>query len=595
MPINVGDILRKRQQVQRLPPLLMVLMKHGFGHLIHHLNLQSFLPSRFRLGVSVTEQAKVESIPMPRRLRMVLEEWGPTAVKLGQLLSTRPDLVPESYLLELRKLTDSVQPFDSEKAKEIIVQELGKPMEELFRHFDDTPIAAGSIGQAHRAILKTGERVVVKVKRPDIDRVMMVDLDLIEALAVPFLEWIEDLNPLQPAMLVNEFRRSILRELDFVAEAAVTQKIGDSLSDVETVYVPKVYWDMTRSKVLTVERLRGVSVYDDEGLARLEIGRDQLARNLADAFLTQIFKVGLFHADPHGGNLLVMKDGRIGLIDFGMTGRLDRELRGTLGTTFIALTRGDLEMITECYTDIGVLSFETDQSALRDDLASVLDKYYGIPVRCLDMNRCVADTMAVARRHKIQLPRDFVMVGKSFGTMVMIANQLDPDFNLAEVAKPFARSLLAYRFSPKRMGQDTLAGLWSVSQSLRRLPRDMRTFSRKLVAGRLRFQVQHDVKAFEGFARETGPRHQPAGVQRDCKRRGHWLGAHPTRARSSVHGRHSASQPRHSLHQLYAQNFGSRPRWIPLRGRSRFVARLGDLAAWPTLIRVAYSPSRKGY
>ena len=498
MTINLRELVRKPRQAQRLLPLLSVLMRHGFGHLVQKLNLQRYLPAKLRIGLT----AKAEVIPAPRRLRMVLEEWGPTAVKLGQVLSTRPDLIPESYLTELRKLTDRVPPFDTATAQRIIEEELGRPISELFREFEVEAVAAGSIAQVHEAVLQTGEPVVVKVKRPNIESIMMADLDLLEALAVPLLEWLEDLKPLRPAMVLREFRRSVMRELDFVAEASVTQKIKDDLAEMDCVQIPSVYWDLTTSSVLTLERLSGVSLSDKDALAGMSVERTQIACNLAEVFLSQFFKTGLFHADPHAGNILVREDGRIMLLDFGMVGRLDRELRNNLGTTFIALARGDLDAIADVYMEIGVLADDTDLSALKSDMFEMLDRYYGVPIRCVDMNRCFADAMAVAQRHDVFLPRDFVMLGKSFGTMVMMARELDPEFDLAAVAKPFARSLLAQKLSPVRLGQDAAAGLWSLAQTLRRLPRDMRIFTRKLVAGRLQFQLQHHVKAFEGFAQE---------------------------------------------------------------------------------------------
>jgi ubiquinone biosynthesis protein len=433
---------------------------------------------------------------------MVLEEWGPTAVKFGQLLATRPDLLPDPYLMELRKLADSVPPFDATEARRIIEAELGKPVTELFREFDAEPIAAGSIAQAHTALLHSGEPVVIKVKRPSVEEVMLADLDLLEAVIVPLLEWLEDLRPLQPAMLVREFRRSLRRELDFVAEASITRKIRADLAKISFVRVPLVYWNLTTSNVLTLQRLSGVRLTDSKALAALKVDCKRTARQIAEVFLSQFFMTGLFHADPHPGNLLLTEDGGIALLDFGMAGRLDRELRSNLATTLIALVRGDLDMIVETYMDIGVLSDDTDIAALKTDVHEILDKYYGIPARCININRCLADIMTVARTHNVLLPRDFVMLCKSFCTMVMLARELDPEFDLSVVAKSFAASLIRQKLSPVRLGHDAVAGFWGLSQTLRRLPREIRTFARKLASGKLQFQVEHHVNAFEGFARE---------------------------------------------------------------------------------------------
>ena len=502
MTINLRELARKPRQVQRLPALLMVLARHGFGHLIQAMNLQGYLPSKLRVGLSLGESSEARGVSTAQRLRLVLEGWGPTAVKLGQMLSTRPDIIPPAYQAELRKLTDSVPPFPSPTARKIIEQEIGRPIFDVFASFEDQPIAAGSIAQAHSAVLKTGEKVVVKVKRPNIQAVALADLDLLETLAVPLLEWIEDLKPLRPAMLLQKFRRSLLRELDFVAEASVTTKIRADLAGFAYVQIPVVFWNLTTPSILTMQHLSGTGLSDVQAVAALPVDHRLLARHLVECFLTQFFKTGLFHADPHGGNILITPHGRIALLDFGMSGRLDSELRGSLATTFIALARGDLDMITEIYTDIGVIAEETDLSSLKADMAEMLDKYYGIPIKRVDMTRCFADAMSVFRRHNVYLPRDFVLLAKSFSTMLMMARQLDPEFDLAGVARPFARSLLAHKFSPARLGHDALATAWSLTQTLRRFPRDMRTFMRKLVTGRLQFQLQHHVKAFEGFTRE---------------------------------------------------------------------------------------------
>jgi len=501
MAINLADLARKRQQVQRLAPLLGVLARHGFGRIIEVMNLQHLLPSRLRVGLRLGEGAVVR-VPIQQRLRMVLEDWGPTAIKLGQMLSLRPDLLPEPYLAELRKLTDRVPPFDTAEARRIIERQLGRPITELFAEFPERPAAAGSISQVYEATLRTGEPVVVKVKRPNVERMMTADLDLLETVAVPLFQWLEDLRPLRPRMLIAEFRRNLARELDFVAEASSTQKIRESLSGLDCVRVPAVHWELTTSDVLTVEHLSGVSLSDRAALKARSADRPALARRLAEIYFHQFFRSGLFHADPHPGNLLMTDDGKIGLVDFGMVGRLDRDLRGLLATSFIAMTRGDVDAIAEVYMEIGAISENTDVAALKADMYELLDKYYGIPVKRLDMRRCFADAMRVARTHDLFLPRDFVMLGKALVTMIAVARELDPTFDLAEVSRPFAASLIADRLSPARIGRDAISGLSSAALTLRRLPREMRAFVRTLLAGKLQFQLLHRAGGFEGIARE---------------------------------------------------------------------------------------------
>ena len=489
MALKVRDILRARKEMRRLGHILRVLARHGFGHLAHRISALHFLSSRLEAQAPKLDRPAsraMQKLTTPERLRVVLEDLGPTFVKLGQMLATRADRVPERYLKELRKLTEDVPPFDTRVARRIVEEQLGEPISEVFQEFGDKPIASGSIGQVHAAVLRSGEAVVVKVKRPNIEKTIRADLDLLEFLA-PQAEQLEELKPFRPVMLIDEFGRSLRREMDFVSEASFTTKIGEHLASNPRILVPKVHWDFTGANVLVMERLEGISLNQQDAIAKLSADKKQVARDLAEAFFQQFFKTGLFHADPHPGNILLKEDGRICLVDFGMVGRLDTHLRHCLGTSLIALVQHDLDVITDVFMEIGAITDETDVERLKADLVELLDKYYGIPMSSLDVDRCFTEVMRVARSHQLILPRNFVLLGKSFVTMVMMARELDPSFDIAEVTKPYARSLLMEKFSPENLKHGLLSGLWNVSQSLRHLPREMRGFMRKLLEGKLTF------------------------------------------------------------------------------------------------------------
>ncbi len=479
--------------MSRLAPIVRVLARYGFGSLAYRLSLGSFVPARFR------KKNPPDGLSAPKRLRMALEELGPTFIKLGQVLSTRADLLPDAYIDELRQLTEHVPPFDTAVARRIVEAELKRPIPELFLEFGEEPIASGSIGQVYNAVLLSGRQVVVKVKRPQIEKVILADLDLFEV-AVPLLDRIEELKPLRLPVILDEFRRSLLREMDFVSEGSFTSKIREDLADNPNVRVPEVIWELTTPDVLVMERLAGISLGRRQELAAMGIDRAAVARNLAECFLHQFFRTGLFHADPHPGNILITSDGRIGLVDFGMAGRLSTELRSYLATSFIALTRRDLDMITDVYMEIGALSEDTDIPRLKTDLQEALDKYYGIPLHCLDMQKAFSDAMRVARIHHVLLPRDFVLLGKSFVTMISMARELDPAFDLAAVAKPYALTILKDKFSPAAIGHDALSQLWNVGHSLRKLPRDLRSVMRRLLGGSLQFSLRWN--QFDRFVQE---------------------------------------------------------------------------------------------
>lgn len=497
MALGIGQLARTGRTLRRLAPLIRVLGRHGFGHYVHRFTPQHLM--RHRHG----EDEHIHELPPPVRVRMIFEELGekqgPTYIKLGQMLATRNDLLPEAYLEELRSLTEHVPPFDTLSARRTIEQELKHPITELFAEFSELPVASGSIGQVYHARLKTGAPVVVKVRRPGIERQVLADLDVLELLA-SVLERLDEFKPLRPMVVVDEFRRSLLREVDFITEASFTSKVRADLADNPRVAVPAVYWDLCTSSVLVLERLDGVSLNRKAELAAYAVDRRQLARDLAEVFLHQFFRTGLFHADPHPGNILVMADGRIGLVDFGMAGRLSGDLRDYLATSFIALARHDIGVITDVYMEIGAIAADTDVERLKAELQETLDKYYGIPMRCLDLRRCFSDALRIARVHHVLLPRDFVLLGKSFVTMAMMARELDPEFNLAAVAQPYALRLVADKFSPKQIGQNLLHEGWYLGQALRRLPRELRALMRKLLGGTLRFTLH--LEQFDTFVKE---------------------------------------------------------------------------------------------
>jgi ubiquinone biosynthesis protein len=490
MPFRLGDIARTGHKMRRLAPIATVLARYGFGHVTRRFGLAG---GRGKTAVS----AEVETTPV--RVRKMLEDLGPTFVKFGQMLATRSDIIPEAYALELRKLTEDVPPFDAAEAKRIIEEDLKRPIGQVFSEFSEHPEASGSIGQVHYGRLRTGEPVVVKVKRPDIESIILADVDLLR-LAAPLADRIEELRALRLRMVVDEFHKSILREMDFVSEGSFTTKIREDFEGNPVVRIPKVYWEYTTSRVLVLERLMGISLNRKEELRARNVDCKRIARELTELFLYQYFKTGLFHADPHAGNILVLDDGTIGLVDFGMAARLGAELRGHLSTSFIALARRDLDMITEVYAEIGAIGPDTDLGLLKNDLAEVVDKYYGIPMHVLDPRRCFMDAMRIARVHQVRLPREFVLLGKSFVTMAMMARELDPEFDLAKVARPYALSLAADKLSPTKAAEGLLHEGWYLLQTMKRLPRDLRSSLRKLLGGTLQFALK--IGDFDIFVRE---------------------------------------------------------------------------------------------
>lgn len=487
--MSLADIARTAKRVRRLTEIATVATRHGLGHLVHRLRLQEHLPFLRRVSEgAVADGARVDEETIAERVCLTMQELGPAFVKLGQLLGARPDIIPESFAAEFRKLHDHVKPFDSALAEQIIEQELGASAESALASFDPQPFGSGSIAQVHYAQLRDGTSVVIKVKRPGIDKVITADISLLMALARQAESYFPEYRPVA---IVEEFERSVRRELDLVTEASYTAKFHERFAGVPGVRAPRVFWRYTTTNVLTLERLRGSNIGDTEELDRRGIDRRALAQKVGNAFMEQFFRMGLFHADPHPGNLLVGDDGELGLIDFGMVGHLTPDLMSQLATTLIALVRGDLDLIVEIYADIGVFSERTDLRQVKRDMQEMLDIYYGLPLKRIETKKVFADVTRVARDNGIFLPRDFVLLAKSFITITNIARTLDPDFDVTGVVEPHAKRLLLERFSPPRLTKAAGSGLWRLVHFLRWAPREFRDLLRKVQTGSLQFQFKH--------------------------------------------------------------------------------------------------------
>jgi ubiquinone biosynthesis protein len=405
-----------------------------------------------------------------------MEELGPTFVKLGQMLSTRPDLLPPAFLAELGKLREHVKCFLFEEVKKRIEEDLGGKIEEVFREVDPECLASGSIAQVHRAVTTDGESVVVKVKRPGIDKVVLMDIDLMTQLAGLLEKRIPELAVLRPTVIVEEFARGIQRELDFIREATQTQRFAAAFEDNGRVRVPRVFWDCTTTSVLT------------------------LARLLANVFLEQFFTLGVFHADPHAGNLFLMDGGVLAILDFGLVGRLTEEMRDQLGAVMIAVVHGDARMIADVIMDMGMLEDVDKTDELRTDLLDLVERHYGMPLKHFSMRKLLLDVMNAARKHHATLPREYVLLARAFSAVEGIARELDPDFDIQEVATPYARKLLSQQFAPSRLAKRAGRRLWDLMRFLDRTPRKLGELANRLLAGKLGFTFEH--RGLESFTLE---------------------------------------------------------------------------------------------
>jgi ubiquinone biosynthesis protein len=497
--VQILELARTYRNLKRLKDIVLVLTRHGFGQLVEQINLGRYVPLLKRITGGARGVAQAPT-PTPERLVRVIEDLGPTFVKFGQLMATRPDIVPEEYVKALSQLQDKVEPFDSAAARAITERELARPISEVFTSFEDRPVASGSLAQVHAAELSTGERVAVKVKRPGAERTARADLDLLAAIAELAEKHVPEMARFRPTMIVEEFARALKREFNFTTEASTLVKFGRFFEDDECVRVPAVHWDHCTPSLLVMERIDGQALTDIESLRRSGCDLKQLAENLCNAFLRQFFEFGTFHADPHPGNILVVEPARPVLLDFGMVGHLSGELKSQLATSLLALVRGDMELIVSVYTDMGIFSEGADLAAVRLDLLELLDRYYGVPARTIDMSQAFYDILHVARRHEVDLPRDFVMLGRAFVLMSSLVRKLYPEIDIASAIRPYAKKLLLERISPRHLLKRTGASLYYLTSFLNALPRDLRQLMRKAQTGRLALTFRHE--GLENLTRE---------------------------------------------------------------------------------------------
>ena len=472
-----GERLRRPQHAARYRQIAGILTQHGLGFLVGVLGLERFEP--FHRGI-LGHARRDAPYTQAEHLRMALEDLGATFIKLGQILSTRADLLPPEYQLELVKLQDAAPAEPSEAIRDIIESEFGRPVGELFATFDDDPVAAASIGQAHAATLPDGMDVIVKVRRPGVVERVEADLEILENLAAAASRRWEAVDDYDVLGIAQEFAQTLRAELDYIREGRNAERIAANFKDDDTVHIPTVLWELSSSRVLTLERLRGQKATELESAEKASPERRALAEHLADLFLKMVFDDGFFHADPHSGNFFVEPDGRIGLIDFGMVGSLDDRTQEQLTSVILAVTSQDAEQLVEAFFDLGVARRRIDRTLLRQDLEHLLSRYYGRPLGELPLGPVLSDMLAVVRRHHLQLPASLALLVKTVMMEEGLLGMVDPTFNLTTAITPFAERLMLRRFSPRlwlrRLGRASFDGArlaTDLPQHLRRLVGDL--------------------------------------------------------------------------------------------------------------------------
>jgi ubiquinone biosynthesis protein len=465
----------QQRTLSRVTEIGRVATRHGFGYLL----------DRRRSGDSEQDGDR------GRRLREMFDELGPTFVKFGQLLSTRPDVVPPDIIGELRKLQDDVSPVPMGEVERVIGEELGLTVEQAFLDFDETPIAAASIGQVHRATLPNDVEVVVKVQRPNAARQIASDLMLMASAARVARERVRQLDFIDTGELVDEFGRSIRLELDYQQEARNAETFRRNFAGDDRIAVPRVWWRYTTGRLLTLDRLEGTHVRDLDLDAWDDASRRELAYTLTDAWMAMIFRHAFFHGDPHPSNILHLDDGRLGLIDFGLAGRLTDLDMARLTRLFVDAATENVEALPRRLTDLGVRYPREREEELRSRLEELYYRYYGSRLSDIDPIEAIREGLTLIYAMNLRLPTRFVILDKAIATLGSVAAEVYPDFNVFEVARPYAKHLIAERYSPRRVALRARAEVQDIAELALEVPRQVHDILNELRDGELEVRISN--------------------------------------------------------------------------------------------------------
>ncbi|MDY6973622.1 MAG: AarF/ABC1/UbiB kinase family protein [Thermodesulfobacteriota bacterium] len=487
---RIGMIGRTYRHIQRYRRILSVLFRYGFGDLIDTLKIEQYIEIGLQM-ISRKRREKIEKLSRAERVRMALEELGPTFIKMGQILSTRPDLLPVEFIRELPKLQDDVPAFPFEDVKRIIEKELQVALDDVFPRFERKPLAAASIGQVHRARMADGEDVVVKVQRPGIYRTIEIDLEIMLHLATLMERHLEGWDIQRPTMIVDEFARTLEKELDYSFEAVNMERFAVQFANEQAVYIPRVYRDISTSRVLTMEHVRGIKASEIEKLEEQGLDRSKIAQRGLDLFMKQVFVHGFFHADPHPGNIFVLPGNVICFLDLGMVGRIDRKQRGGLVDLVMNIARRDGAKVTDVLLMLAISDEEPDRRSLEKDVTEFIDQHFYGPLKELQIGRLLHQFLDLTARHRLRIQPDLFMTIKALSIVEGVGRALDPELNIIRQAAPFVRRVQLERLNPGRIAGNIIDSGSELMHLLQDIPGEIRKILRQAREGRVKIEFEH--------------------------------------------------------------------------------------------------------
>jgi ubiquinone biosynthesis protein len=463
-------IPRSFRHINRYREIVFVLIKYGLGDLIGH--TKSFGTGIFSKKVDKKGNTRIDlrKASTYEKIRLAIEELGPTFVKFGQVMSNRPDILPEAFIKELEKLQKQVPPFPFEMANKIIEEELCEKRDECFQEMDPVPLASASIAQVHRAVLKTGEEVVLKIQRPNIIKQIETDIEIMQFLAKKIQRQMPEFSGIDAPAIINEFKATIRRELDFNKEISHIERFQNNFKDDLDIHIPKIYKDLCSKNIIVLEFIDGYTINDLMNKTNHGIEPKSIAQKGANFILKQVFTYGFFHADPHPGNILVLPDSRICFIDFGMTGTLPKKFRSYLADMILGFVNQDAALIVKVLKKFTVDSsnFNSDELELR--VSELVEEFTYIPLNKIDSTQIIEKLLDLLVQFRLRLPPVVYMLLKALVIIEGVARKLDPDFNISEYVKPFAKKLLKARINPIELVKSNYSKIFDFAHQLVEFP-----------------------------------------------------------------------------------------------------------------------------
>lgn len=494
--------INRYKHIKRYKEIARVFIKHGFGTLLDQLGILKYLDIKKKI---MNKEEKDIQQSIGQRLRLALEELGPTFIKLGQIVSIRPDILSEDIINELEKLHDNALPFSFEEAKACVEYELGEKLEDIFINFDEKPLAAASIGQVHLAKLRDGKQAVVKIQRPRIEIKIEEDMRILKDLA-GFIDTHTKYGKLYNfTTMVKEFENILKNELDFRVEGENTETFKANLSKDRQIIIPSVYWNYTTRCILTLEYIDGISLSKAELLKKENIDRKGIARTISKSILEQILRDGIYHGDPHPGNIMVLPDNKVAFLDFGMIGKLKGERRKQFLKILLGVAFRNSKLIVEAITELNVMTKRSEIKKLQYEIDSLRDEYIELPLNEIKLTEIFNKIFDLAFKYNIKMPNEFTMLVKTLGTTEGVVERLDPELNILEVAEPIAKKLMFNIFSPKTIKKDIQEGILDYSSLLKDFPNFILNFFKKIEDEdyTLHFELESTNKILKRFDKIT--------------------------------------------------------------------------------------------